>query len=58
MSEIENIKAQNEKLISILKFIADYSNYATDGDVETSNGVLHVSNYAENELNAIIDGEQ
>lgn len=56
--EIEKLKSQNEKLVSVLQFIADYGNYVTEGNIETTERVLHVSDFAENELNAITKEQQ
>ena len=48
--ELEALRAQLAEAREALKYIADYGNYATEGEIETSDGVMHVSDYAGKKL--------
>ena len=49
-AEIATLRAQLAEAREALKYIADYGNYATEGEIETSDGVMHVSDYAGKKL--------
>ena len=45
-ARIAALEAQNKKLVEGLQLLSEYKNYATEGNVETSGGVVHVSEFA------------
>ena len=48
--DLATLRAQLAEAREALKYIADYGNYATEGEIETSDGVMHVSDYAGKKL--------